>query len=77
MHDHVVNLSGELQWRCERRDAGHEGDYFTGVTDVIDAMTVGPAVPPVDVKIQEAMLRNAQFEGSSLPSPPRQAGTSS
>lgn len=68
VQNHVVTLSGEVEWRFEREDAVRSVHYLKGVTDVVDAITVRPTTSPVDVTdgIQAALLRNAQFDGKLI-----------
>ncbi len=68
VHDHVISLSGTVEWQHQREAAARSVRYLRGVTGVSNAVTIRPEISSEDIKsaISAALVRNAQFEGAHL-----------
>ena len=68
VHDHVVTLSGVVNWHYQRKSAERAVRYLKGVTDLRNAVTIKPKVAATGLKtkITTAMVRNAQLEGKGI-----------
>ena len=64
----VVTLSGAVDWRYQRANAEADIRKLTGVTGVINRITVAPSARAPDVRgeIQKAFRRNAEFDASNV-----------
>ena len=68
VHDHVVTLTGDVEWHYQRDAAARSVHYLRGVRDVLNAITVKPQVSAGDIKasIGAALVRNAVTDSSSV-----------
>lgn len=66
--NHVVTLSGEVQWQFQREAAIRTVQYLKGVVLVQDTITLRATVAPLDLKdaIRDALVRNAQLESEHI-----------
>ena len=64
----VITLSGEATWHYQSTAAAWAVHAIKGITGVSDQVHIRPAAVPAGVKaaIQEALVRNAQFEGNHI-----------
>jgi len=67
----VVRLTGDLDWQCHKREAGHAVEVLKGVVAVINAIRVNPAhrmasVPEVRREIEAALKRSADLDASHI-----------
>ncbi|WP_309620353.1 BON domain-containing protein [Salinibacterium sp.] len=68
VHDHTITLSGHVAWQFQRAAAYRSVRFLKGVTDVVNAIIIQPAVSTDDVKdaISTAIVRSAQHEGDGI-----------
>jgi len=68
VHDHVVTLSGSVNWHFQRKAAERSVSYLKGVTGLHNTVTITPEVAAVGLKktIGKALVRNAQLEGKGI-----------
>jgi osmotically-inducible protein OsmY len=66
--DHVVTLSGAVNWHFQRQSAERAVRYLKGVTDLHNTVTIKPEVSATGLptKITTALVRNAQLEGKDI-----------
>jgi len=64
----IVTLSGELEHHHQRRNILKNIAHVAGIADVVDAMTVQPAVSVsgVEERVREALDRHAEIEASNI-----------
>jgi osmotically-inducible protein OsmY len=77
VHDHVVHLTGDVRWECEREAAGRAVRYLKGVTGVYSTIGLTPAVSITGIKgaISTALARTAINEGKHITVTDDHAGT--
>ena len=65
---HMITLSGEVEWNFQRDAAVRAVRHLKGVTNIANAVTIRPTVLASGVKasITAALLRNAEFEGKHI-----------
>lgn len=68
VQDGCVTLTGEVEWHYQRVAAEYAMRRLSGVTAVINLMTLKPHVTPTDLKdrITEALKRHAEIEASNI-----------
>ncbi|MGF7159643.1 osmotically-inducible protein OsmY [Rhodoligotrophos appendicifer] len=68
VHHGLVTLKGEVPWQFQRKAAELAVRKMTGVTGVINDITLKPMVQSTDVKrkIEEALKRRAKVEASQI-----------
>jgi osmotically-inducible protein OsmY len=68
VHDHVVTLSGVVNWYFQRQAAERAVRYLRGVSGLTNTITISPKVEAVDLKetITAALGRNAQLKGKGI-----------
>lgn len=68
VHDHVLTLTGEVTWQYQREAACRTVDYISGITAIVDAITISPGLPGATTvaDITAAFRRNAGFAGEHL-----------
>lgn len=68
VQDGWVRLSGEVNWQFQRSAAEAEIRRLSGVTGVINGITIKPRVQPVDIKrkIEAALKRHAEIEAQGI-----------
>jgi osmotically-inducible protein OsmY len=66
--DHVVTLTGDVDWDFQRKAAVKSVQHLYGVHDVNDKMTlrIRPAVADTEQRIKQAIERNAELDGSTV-----------
>ena len=64
----LVTLAGEVLWQYQKNAAGDAVRKLSGVTGVINSITLKPAVYVSDIKkkIEDALARNAQVEAKAI-----------
>jgi osmotically-inducible protein OsmY len=66
VHDHVITLSGMVNWQYQREAAQQAVAGLPGVTGVHNMITIKPTVevsgPDAKVRITAALVRNAQLD---------------
>lgn len=66
VHDHVITLSGMVNWQYQREAAQQAVAMLPGVTGVHNMITLRPTVevsgPDAKVRITAALVRNAQLD---------------
>ena len=72
-----VTLTGELNWNYQREAAENAVRKLSGVTGVINNITLKPSVQPVAVKerITDALKRHAEVEAARIQVSVRDGGT--
>ena len=72
-----VTLTGELNWNYQREAAENAVRKLSGVTGVINNITLKPSVQPVAVKerITDALKRHAEVEAARIQVNVRDGGT--
>ena len=72
-----VTLTGDLNWNYQREAAETAVRKLSGVTGVINNITLKPTVQPVDVKqrITDALKRHAEVEAAQIRIDVREGGT--
>ena len=72
-----VTLTGELNWNYQREAAENAVRKLSGVTGVINNLTLKPSVQPVEVKqrITDAIKRHAEVEANRIQVNVREGGT--
>jgi len=72
-----VTLTGELNWNYQREAAENAVRKLSGVTGVINNITLKPSVQPVAVKerITDALKRHAEVEAARIQVNVREGGT--
>lgn len=65
---HVVTLSGEVEWDFQRRAAQRAVQYLCGVYTVRNNVTLTsrPSATDTEERITRALIRNAQFDARSI-----------
>lgn len=73
----MVMLTGQLDWNYQRKAAEADVRKLSGVTGLINDITLKPAVQAVDVKqrITDALRRHAEVEASHVQISVRDGGT--
>jgi osmotically-inducible protein OsmY len=68
VHDHVVTLSGAVNWHFQRQAAERAVRYLKGVTGLRNTITTEPKVSATGLKtkITIALVRNAQLQGKGI-----------
>jgi len=68
VRDGWVTLSGQVDWQFERNAAESQIRKLSGVSGVINNLTIKPRVQPTDVKrkIEDAFRRNAEIEADKI-----------
>jgi osmotically-inducible protein OsmY len=68
VHDHVVTLSGAVNWHFQRQSAERAVRYLKGVTDLRNTVTIKPQLSAAGLKtkITTALVRNAQLEEKGI-----------
>lgn len=66
--EHMITLTGEVDWAYQRAAANHAVRSLRGVTGVVNTVTIRPRVHAGDVRheITAALARNATLEGSQI-----------
>ena len=68
VRDHVITLSGTVNWHYQREAAARAVMYLKGVTGVANTIRLIATAPASDVKaaIEGAILRNAQLDSHQI-----------
>lgn len=68
VRDHHLTLSGEVPWQYQREAACRAVAYISGITAIIDAISITPGTPGASAAadITAALHRNAGFAGERL-----------
>jgi len=68
VHNHVITLSGSVQWHYQRRAADRAVDYLKGVQAVVNTIAIRPTVSAENIKIaiRAALMRDAQIESQHI-----------
>lgn len=68
VQDGWIRLSGEVNWQFQRSAAEAEIRRLSGVTGVVNGITIKPRVQPVDIKrkIEAALKRHAEIEAQGI-----------
>jgi osmotically-inducible protein OsmY len=68
VQDGWVSLSGQVQWQFQRSGAEAEIRRLSGVSGVVNSISLKPRVQPVDVKrqIEAALMRNAETDARAI-----------
>jgi len=68
VRNHVVVLTGEVQWNFERASAKHAVESVKGVTFVDSRITLArrPSAPDAEERILKALVRNAAVDASRV-----------
>jgi osmotically-inducible protein OsmY len=63
-----VTLSGEVEWQFQRRAAEDAVRKLSGLSGVLNTISVRPRVDPINVKhhIEDALRRNAELEADAI-----------
>lgn len=63
-----VTLSGQVEWQFQRTAAESDIRELSGVTGLINEITIMPHVEPTDVKrkIEDALQRNAEVDANGI-----------
>lgn len=66
--EHMITLTGEVDWEYQRAAADRAVRSLRGVTGVVNSVTIRRRVHPGDVRheITKALARNAALEGSRI-----------
>jgi osmotically-inducible protein OsmY len=64
----LVTLTGELSWQYQRQAAEEAVERMDGVSGVVNAITIKPAllVPDIKKKIEDALKRHAEVEARAI-----------
>jgi osmotically-inducible protein OsmY len=64
----LVTLTGALSWQYQRRAAEEAVERMDGVSGVVNAITIKPAlsVPDIKKKIEDALKRHAEVEARAI-----------
>jgi VCBS repeat-containing protein len=68
VHNHVITLSGSVQWHYQRQAADRAVDYLKGVQAVVNTIAIRPTVSAENIKIaiRAALMRDAQIESQHI-----------
>jgi osmotically-inducible protein OsmY len=68
VHDHVVTLTGDVDWQFQRSAADRAVRYAKGVTSLLNLVKIRPAVMVSGVKssITSALVRTARLESRNI-----------
>ena len=68
VRDHIVTLSGTVDWQYQRRAAARAVMYMRGVTGVANNIFLTATAPAqgLEAEIHAAMLRNAQLDSRAI-----------
>jgi osmotically-inducible protein OsmY len=68
VRDHIVTLSGTVNWQYQRQAAARAVMYMRGVTGVANDIFLTATAPSqgLEAEIKEAMLRNAQLDSRAI-----------
>lgn len=68
VHEHVVTLTGEVEWDYQRRAARRAVQFLDGVYTVRDDITLSSRPTAVDTqdRIARALVRNAQLDAHAI-----------
>ncbi|WP_433790823.1 BON domain-containing protein [Actinoplanes sp. CA-252034] len=68
VHEHTINLHGQVTWHYQREAAEHAVHHLKGVVKVYNAITLKPVASATDIKatISAALVRTAQSEGRDI-----------
>jgi osmotically-inducible protein OsmY len=68
VRDHIVTLSGTVDWQYQREAAARAVMYLRGVTAVANGIFLKATAPAagLNAEIQAAMLRNAQLDSRAI-----------
>lgn len=66
--DHVVTLAGEVEWHYQRENARRAVESISGVTHVVNAITLRPRASAADAdrRILGALVRNAMLDADAI-----------
>src|SRR2546429_2598817 len=68
VRDHIIALSGTVNWQYQREAAARAVMYIKGVTAVTNTISLTPTTPASSAKaeIEAAILRNAQLDSREI-----------
>ena len=68
VRDHIVTLSGTVNWQYQREAAARAVMYMRGVTGVANDIFLTATAPAagLEAEIKAAMLRNAQLDSRAI-----------
>jgi len=68
VHDGWVTISGEVDWQFQKTAAENSVRALSGVSGVLNDITIRSRVQPIDVKlkIENALKRNAEIEAQAI-----------
>jgi len=66
--DHTVTLTGEVEWHYQRENARRAVENITGVSRVVNAITLHPRASALDTdqRIRAALMRNAMLDADGI-----------
>jgi osmotically-inducible protein OsmY len=68
VQNHVITLSGEVEWQYQREASGYAVHHLKGVKGVHNLIAIRPKVRAGDLKtvINEALVRHAQLDSATI-----------
>ncbi|HWA88737.1 MAG TPA: BON domain-containing protein [Rhizomicrobium sp.] len=68
VRDGQITLSGQVDWQYQRRAAEKTVAMLSGVSGVVNHVTIRPSVQPADIKrkIEDALKRHAEVEARGI-----------